>query len=57
MDTDSDQIVTKAEFEASAMTNMVKSFDVLGPDENDEVTKSTFIKIFMQAHPAHKTEA
>lgn len=57
MDTNRDEIVTKAEFEASAIMNMVKSFDVLGPDENGEVTKRAFIKTFMKAHPAHKTEA
>ena len=57
MDTNSDEIVTKAEFEASAIIKMVKSFDVLGPDENGEVTKPAFIKTFMEAHPAHKTEA
>jgi len=57
MDTNSDEIVTKAEFQASAMTKLVKSFDVLGPDENGEVTRRAFIKTFMKAHPSHKTEA
>ena len=57
MDTNSDEIVTKAEFEASKMASMVKSFEALGPDVNGEVTKREFIKTFMKAHPAHKTEA
>jgi hypothetical protein len=57
MDANRDTIVTKAEFEASEMASMIKSFDVLGPDENGEVRKPAFIKSFMEAHAAHRTEA
>ena len=57
MDANSDEIVTKAEFEASSMAKMIKSFDVLQPDATGRVTKSDFIKAFVKAHPVPKNEA
>ena len=57
MDANSDKIVTKAEFEASPMVKMVKSFDVLQPNTNGHVTKSAFIEAFVKAHPAPQNEA
>ena len=57
MDANSDEIVTKAEFEASPMAKMVKSFDVLQPNTNGQVTKRSFIEAFVKAHPAPQNEA
>ena len=56
IDVNSDEIITKAEFEASSMTKMIKSFDVLQPDENGRVTKPDFIEAFVKAHPAPRNE-
>ena len=56
MDVNSDETITKAEFEASSMAKMIKSFDVLRPDENGRVAKSDFIEAFVKAHPAPKNE-
>ena len=56
IDVNSDEIITKAEFEASSMATMIKSFDVLRPDENGRVGKSDFIEAFVKAHPAPKNE-
>ena len=57
MDANSDEIVTKAEFEASPMARMIKSFDVLQPNKTGQVTKNAFIEAFVKAHPAPKNEA
>ena len=56
IDVNSDEIITKAEFEASSMAKMVKSFDVLRPDENGRVARSDFIEAFVKAHTAPKNE-
>ena len=56
IDVNSDEIITKAEFEASSMAKMIKSFDVLRPDENGRVAKSDFIEAFVKAHAAPKNE-
>ena len=56
IDVNRDEIITKAEFEASSMAKMIKSFDVLRPDENGRVAKSDFIEAFVKAHPAPKNE-
>ena len=56
IDVNSDEIITKAEFEASSMTKMIKSFDVLQPDENGRVSKPDFIEAFVKAHPAPRNE-
>ena len=57
MDADGDEIITKAEFEASPMAKMIKSFDDLEPNESGEVTKSTFIENMVKMHPETKNEA
>ena len=56
IDLNSDEIITKAEFEASSMAKMIESFDVLRPDENGRVAKSDFIEAFVKAHAAPKNE-
>ena len=56
IDVNSDEIITKAEFEASSMAKMIESFDVLRPDENGRVAKSDFIEAFVKAHAARKNE-
>ena len=57
IDVNSDEIITRAEFEASSMAKMIKSFDVLQPDEKGRVTKPDFIEAFVKAHPALRNEA
>jgi len=57
MDADGNEIITKAEFEASPMANMIKSFDALEPNESGVVTKSAFIETFVKMHPVTKDEA
>ena len=57
MDANGDEIITKEEFEASTMKNMVKSFDALQPNESGVVTKSDFIETFVKMHPVTKNEA
>ena len=57
MDANGDEIITKAEFEASTMAKMIKSFDSLEPNESGVVTKSDFIKTFVKMHPVTKNEA
>jgi hypothetical protein len=57
MDADRDEIITKAEFEASPMAKMIKSFDALEPNESGVVTKSAFIETFVKMHPETKNEA
>ena len=57
MDANSDEIITKAEFDTSPMASMVKSFDVLKPDANGHVTKRAFIETFTNVHLAPKNEA
>ena len=57
MDADGDEIITKAEFEASPMAKMIKSFDDLEPNESGEVTKSAFIENMVKMHPETKNEA
>ena len=57
MDADGDEIITRAEFEASPMAKMIKSFDDLEPNESGEVTKSAFIETMVKMHPETKNEA
>ena len=57
MDANGDEIVTKAEFEASPMAQMIKSFDALGPNESGEITKDAFIETMVKMHPETKNEA
>ena len=57
MDANSDEIITKAEFEASPMAKMIKSFDDLEPNKSGEVTKSAFIETMVKIHPETKNEA
>ena len=57
MDANGDEIITKAEFEASNMAKMIKSFDALEPNESGVVTKSAFIETFVKMHPVTKNEA
>ena len=57
MDADGDEMITKAEFEASNMAKMIKSFDALEPNESGVVTKSAFIETFVKMHPVTKNEA
>ena len=57
MDANSDEIVTKAEFEASPIAKMIKSFEYLEPNESGEVTKSAFIETMVKMHPQTNNEA
>ena len=57
MDANGDEIVTKAEFEASPMAQMIKSFDALGPNESGQITKDDFIETMVKMHPETKNEA
>jgi hypothetical protein len=57
MDANGDETITKTEFEASTMANMIKSFDALEPNESGVVTKSAFIETFMKMHPVTTNEA
>ncbi len=57
MDTNGDDVITKLEFDASPMAKMVKSFDVLNPNERGEVEKKRFIESFVKAHSKPKDEA
>ena len=57
MDTNGDDVITKLEFDASSMAKMVKSFDVLNPNERGEVEKKHFIESFVKAHSKPKDEA
>ena len=57
MDADGDEVITKAEFEASPMADMIKSYDALEPNEGGVVTKSAFIETFVRMHPVTKNEA
>ena len=56
MDANGDEIVTKAEFEASPVAKMIKSFDALEPNDSGEVTKSAFIQIMVKIHPEIRNE-
>ena len=49
--------VTKEEFAASPFSKMLKSFDVLHPNENGVVEKKKFIETFVKTHSKPKTEA
>ena len=57
MDANGDEVVTKAEFEASSVAKMIKSFDALEPNESGEITKSAFIETMVKMHPETKNEA
>ena len=57
MDANGDEIVTKAEFEASPVAKMIKSFDALEPNDSGEVTKGAFIQIMLEMHPDARDEA
>tara|TARA_B100000676_G_scaffold162220_1_gene159594 strand:+ start:36 stop:335 length:300 start_codon:yes stop_codon:yes gene_type:complete len=57
MDTNGDEFVTKEEFEASPFLKMLKSFDVLQPNEDGVVEKRAFIETFVKTHSYPKTEA
>ena len=56
MDANGDEIITKAEFEASPQSKMIRSFDALQPNESGVVTKIAFIATFVKTHPAPKKE-
>ena len=57
MDTNGDEVVTKEEFAASPFSKMLKSFDVLQPNEDGVVEKKAFIETFVKTHSHPKTEA
>ena len=57
IDANSDETITRREFGASTMANMIKSFDALGPNESDVVTKSAFIETFIKMHLVTTNEA
>ena len=57
MDANGDEIITKAEFEASPMAKMIKSFDALEPNKSGVVTKSAFIVTSVKKHSITKNEA
>ena len=56
-DTDGDEVVTKEEFAASPFSKMLKSFDVLQPNEDGVVEKKVFIETFVKTHSKPKIEA
>ena len=57
MDTNGDEVVTKEEFAASPFAKMLKSFDVLNPNDKGVVEKKKFIETFVKTHSKPKTEA
>ncbi len=57
MDTNGDEVITKDEFAASPFAKMLKSFDVLHPNENGVVEKKNFIETFVKTHSKPKSEA
>ena len=57
MDTNGDDVVTKDEFAVSPIAKMLKSFDVLQPNEKGLVEKKKFIENFVKTHSEPKTEA
>jgi Ca2+-binding EF-hand superfamily protein len=56
MDLDGDGTVNKTEFGQSKISKMIKPFDVLRPDEEGLVQKTTLILAFVKAHSKPKTE-
>ena len=50
MDANGDELVSEAEFNGSAMTKYVKSFEALKPNTNGLVEKGSFVKMFVEAH-------
>ncbi len=57
MDANGDEIINRKEFEISPMAKMIKSFDVLKPNDSGEVTKSAFVETFIKMHSETKNEA
>ena len=57
MDTNGDAVITKNEFAMSPFAKMLKSFDVLQPNEKGVVEKKKFIEEFVKTHSEPKTEA
>ncbi|MDC0149209.1 hypothetical protein OAI11_02525 [Rhodospirillales bacterium] len=57
MDANGDEIINRKEFEVSPMAKMIKSFDVLKPNDSGEVTKSAFVETFIKMHSETKNEA
>ena len=56
MDLDGNGTINNAEFVKSKISKMIKSFDVLQPDEEGLVHKTAFIQSFVEAHSEPKTE-
>ena len=56
MDTNGDEFVTKEEFAASPFSKVVKSFDVLQPNDDGVVEKKAFIETFVKTHSKPATE-
>ena len=50
MDANGDALVSEAEFNGSAMTRYVKSFEALKPNTQGFVEKGSFVKMFVEAH-------
>jgi hypothetical protein len=57
MDANGDELVSEAEFKASAMTKFVQSFVALKPNAAGFVEKKAFLKMFVEAHSTDKPEA
>ena len=57
MDANGDEIINRKEFEISPMAKMIKSFDVLKPNDSGEITKSVFVETFIKMHSETKNEA
>jgi Ca2+-binding EF-hand superfamily protein len=57
MDANDDGLVSKSEFNASAMTKFVQSFAALKPNAAGFVEKKSFLKMFVEAHSTDKPEA
>ena len=57
MDANGDELVSEAEFKASAMTKFVQSFGALKPNAEGLIEKKAFLKMFVEAHSTDKPEA
>jgi len=57
MDKNGDELLTKDEFTNSSFSKILKSFDILQPNEDGVVEKKAFTEAFIKAHSKPKTEA
>jgi len=57
IDVNGDQVIDREEFEKSQASSIIKSFDVLNPNENGTINKEAFVKAFLKAHSKSEIEA